>query len=70
MNPRLTLRLPPSLKSAAQELAGKAGMSLNQFIARAMAEKIGSSGAVAFLAKRGQTGDPERVIAFLEGRPE
>ena len=70
MKARVSLNLPQSLKRAAEDFAEKDGVSLNQYVALALAEKVGSSGAVAFFAERGKTGDPERAIAFLEGRPE
>ena len=70
MTSRVTLTLPPSLKRAAQDFARKDGVSLNRYVARAVAEKIGAGGAAAFFAEQGKGGDPERAIAFLEGRPE
>ncbi len=45
-------------------------MSVNQYIALALAEKIGARGAAEFFAERGKNGDTEWAIAFLEGRPE
>jgi len=38
------LKLPTSAKKAAAELAATVGVSLNQFVAAAAAEKVGSSG--------------------------
>lgn len=70
MKTRVSLNLPRSLKKAAEEFATRDGVSVNQFIALAVAEKIGARGAEAFFAERGKGGDPERAIAFLEGRPE
>lgn len=37
---RYALRLPDSTKKAAERLAGQDGVSLNQFIAMAVAEKV------------------------------
>jgi hypothetical protein len=70
MKARVSLNLPNSLKRAAEDFAAKDGVSLNQYIALALAQKIGASGAAKFFAERGRNGDPERAIAFLEGRPE
>lgn len=67
---RVTLRLPPSLKKAAEDFADKDGVSLNQYVALALAEKIGARGAAEFFAERGKGGSAERAIGFLEGRPE
>lgn len=68
--PRLTLTLPNSLKKAAADFAAKDGVSVNQYIALALAEKIGARGAAEFFEEWGKNGDPARAIAFLEGRPE
>ena len=43
--------------------------SLNQFIALALAEKVGTLGAAEFFAARGSEGKPEAVAAWLERRP-
>ena len=69
MKRRISLRLPNSLKTAAEEFAVKEGVSLNQFIALALAEKVGAKGAEAFFAARGQGVDVERAVRWLEGRP-
>ncbi len=63
---RVSLNLPQSLKTAAEEFAARDGVSLNQFIALALAEKVGAKGA--FLAVRGAGGDPERAARWLAGR--
>ena len=70
MKARVSLNLPNSLKRAAEDFAEKDGVSLNQFIAVALAEKVGAQGAAAFFAERGKGGDAAQAIAFLEGRPE
>lgn len=70
MKARVSLTLPQSLKKAAEDFAAKDGVSVNQFIALALAEKIGARGAEAFFAERGAKGDPARAVAFLEGRGE
>ena len=70
MKARVSLNLPQSLKKAVEDFAAKDGVSVNQYIALALAEKIGARGAEEFFAERGKNGDPERAIAFLEGRPE
>ena len=70
MKARVSLNLSQSLKKAAEEFAAKDGVSVNQYIALALAEKIGSRGAEEFFAERGKAGDPARAIALLESRPE
>jgi len=70
MKARVSLNLPRSLKKAAEEFAARDGVSVNQFIALALAEKVGAMGAAEFFAERGKDGDVEWAIQFLEGRPE
>ena len=70
MKARVSLNLPQSLKRAAEDFAEKDGVSLNQYVALALAEKVGSSGAVEFFAERAKNGDVDWAIALLEGRPE
>ena len=70
MKARVSLNLPRSLKKAAEDFAAKDGVSVNQYIALALAEKIGARGAEEFFAERGMGGDAERAVAFLEGRAD
>ena len=48
MKRRVTLRLPQSLEKAAEDFADKDGVSLNQYVALALAEKNGARGAAEF----------------------
>jgi hypothetical protein len=68
--PRTTVRLPQWLKRAVENFAERDGVSLNQFIALALAEKVGAVGAAEFFAERGKDGDPDWAVEFLKGRPE
>ena len=45
MKTRVSLNLPRSLKAAAEDWARQEGVSLNQFIACALAEKVGAKNA-------------------------
>lgn len=67
---RVSLHLPASLKTAAEQFAEKDGVSLNQFISVALAEKIGARGAAEFFAKRAKKADVARAIDFLENAPD
>jgi hypothetical protein len=58
------------LKRAAEYFAVKDGVSLNQYIALALAEKVGARGAAQFFAERGKAGDADWAAELLEGRPE
>ena len=46
------LRLPKSVKAAAEKLAREEGISLNQFVATAVAEKLAVMNTAAFFAER------------------
>jgi hypothetical protein len=56
MKARVSLNLPNSLKTAAEDFAAKEGVSLNQFIALALAEKVGATRAADWFAERGRVG--------------
>ncbi|WP_117193578.1 toxin-antitoxin system HicB family antitoxin [Rhizobium terrae] len=65
------LKLPASIKAAAARLAKEDGVSLNQWIASAVAQKIGVvETAAEFLKKRasGATGDD--LIKILDEVPD
>jgi hypothetical protein len=61
------LKLPASMKAAAARLAKEDGVSLNQWIAVAVAQKVGAAEtASAFLAKKAGKARPEDLLRFLE----
>lgn len=65
------LKLPASLKAAAARLAKQDGVSLNQWIATAVAQKVGAVETAADFIKR-WAGDakPEDLKAFLASAPD
>ena len=61
------LKLPASVKSAAQRLAREDGVSLNQWIAVAVAEKVGAvETAASFLRRKAEDAKPSDMIPFLD----
>lgn len=46
------LRLPRSVKAAVEKLAKAEGISVNQFVATAVAEKLAAMNTAAFFAER------------------
>lgn len=61
------LKLPASVKAAAARLAKEDGVSLNQWIAVAIAQKIGViETASAFLKRRAGESRPEDLFPFLD----
>ena len=64
------LKLPHSIKNAAQRLAAIDGVSLNQFIAVAVAEKIGAiESAEVFLKSRAGRAKSSDMTSVLRRAP-
>ncbi len=61
----LSLRLPESLHDKIRELAKREGISINQFIASAAAEKMSALLAEEYLAERGARASHEKYRAAL-----
>jgi len=51
------LRLPRSVKAAAEKMAREEGISMNQFVATAATEKLAAMGTAAFFLQRKQRAD-------------
>jgi hypothetical protein len=65
------LKLPLSIKQAAQRLAKEDGVSLNQWIAVAVAQKVGvAQTAAEFFRHRAGTATGEELIKFLKNAPD
>jgi hypothetical protein len=69
------LRLPRSIKAAAERLSKADGTSLNQFVATAVAEKIAVMETTAFFELRAERararqarGEPSALLAILNRR--
>jgi hypothetical protein len=61
------LKLPASLKQAAQRLAREDGVSLNQWIAVAIAQKVGAVETAAdFFKRRAGEAKPQDLLPFLD----
>ncbi len=61
------LKLPASVKTAAARLAKEDGVSLNQWIAVAIAQKIGAvETASDFLKRRAGKARPDDMLPFLD----
>ena len=59
------LRLPTSIKAEAERLAAADGTSLNQFVATAVAEKIGALRSADYFITRKGLGDREAFRRFM-----
>jgi hypothetical protein len=59
------LRLPASLKAAAEQVAKEDGTTLNQFIVTAVAEKLAALRTAAYFAERAQRADLAAFDRFM-----
>jgi hypothetical protein len=65
------LKLPISVKKAAERLAKQDGVSLNQWIAVAVAEKVGvTETAAEFFKKRSGNATGKGLMRFLRHAPD
>lgn len=64
------LRLPETLMSEAKELAEAEGVSVNQFFATLIAERVGELKALRLVQARIARGDPERALQVLARVPD
>jgi hypothetical protein len=65
------LKLPASIKTAAARLAKEDGVSLNQWIAAAVAQKVGAvETAAEFFRHRGEGAKPGDLRAILARVPD
>ena len=65
----LSIRLPESLHKQVKELAESEGISMNQFIALAVAEKMSALMTVEYLEERARRGNRGKFEAVLEKVP-
>lgn len=66
----LSLRLPNSLHKMVKELAEREGVSMNQFISTAVAEKLSALLTEEYLEKRASRGSRERFERVLRKVPD
>lgn len=59
------LRLPRSIKVAAENLARAEGISMNQFIATAVAEKLSALSTADFFVQRARRAKPDALDKIL-----
>jgi uncharacterized protein (DUF1778 family) len=66
----LSLRLPKSVHEQLREVAQEEGISVNQFIMLAVAEKVASISAIEYLEKRAKRGSREKFLEILSKVPD
>jgi len=70
MSTTLSLRLPNSIHKQLKEYAEQDGISMNQFVATAVAEKLASLATMEYLEQRAQRGSKEKFNAVLAKVPD
>jgi len=66
----ISLRLPASLHRQVRELAKKEGVSMNQFISTALAEKLSALMTAEYLKARGRRGSRAKFDRVLAKVPD
>lgn len=66
----LSLRLPKSLHEQLRELAQEEGISVNQFVMLAIAEKVAAISTIEYLEKRAKRGSHKRFLEILSRAPD
>ena len=66
----ISLRLPDSLHEQIRKLANMDGISINQFISTAAAEKLAALMTVDYLEERAKRGTRQRFEAALKRLPD
>ncbi len=66
----ISLRLPKSLHQKVREVAKKEGISINQFISTALAEKLSALLTEEYLSTRASRGDRDEFLSALDSAPD
>jgi HicB family len=66
----LLLTLPQTLHEQMEAQAHKEGISLNEFITLAIAEKLATLSTADYLAERAKRGSREKLLAVLAKAPD
>jgi uncharacterized protein (DUF1778 family) len=65
----LNLRLPKYLHEQLREIAQEEGISVNQFVVLAVAEKVAALSTIEYLEKRAKRGSREKLLEMLKKAP-
>lgn len=66
----MSLRLPASLHKKVREVSEQEGVTTDQFIAAAVAEKLAAFLSVEYLEERARRGSREKFLAVLAKVPD
>ena len=66
----LSLRLPKTLHEQVREIAQDEGVSINQFVLLALAEKIATLQTLNYLEERAKRGSRQQLLEVLAKAPD
>lgn len=66
----LNLQLPNSIYEQLRELAAREEVSVDQFVALALAEKVAAIDAAEYFTKRAERGSREQLLEILAEAPD
>lgn len=66
----MSVRIPKSLHEQVRELAQEEGVSMNQFVMLAVAEKVAALQTLDYLERRATLGSREKLLAVLAKAPD
>jgi hypothetical protein len=66
----MSVTLPQSLQEQVEALAQKEGISVTEFIALAVAEKLATLTTADYLAERAKRGSRDKLLAVLAKAPD
>ena len=66
----LSLSIPRSLQEQVEALAAREGVSVGEFVALALAEKVASLATADYLNERAKRGSREKLLAVLAKAPD
>ena len=61
----ISLRIPSSLHAMVRQLVKSEGISINQFVTLALAEKVSALATESYLAERAKRGDKGKFLAAM-----
>lgn len=66
----LSIRIPNSLHASIKDLAQKDDISINQFIASAVAEKVAAINTADIIEERAKSGNKDKFLDVLKKVPD
>ena len=66
----LSVRIPKTLHSQVKALAAEEGVSMNQFVMLALAEKVATLQTMDYLEERAKRGSRDKLLEILAKAPD